>query len=701
MTLDEGYTEADITSRPGPLSDGVGDGVGDGGGDGVGASAARFEWLELPDPDARTKAAPVHRDIDAALGKRCPDCGWLDEETATTCFRCGHRYNVNQQMSARFAGLGVTLPPRVIEAPQNLETFFRIHGRIRPPEPLEVYTLRLQAEALRLSRGFDQLICLDELAVEHYEHQIEAALRALRDMRGRALLADEVGLGKTIEAGIIMKELITRGLVRTVLVLTPASLTEQWREELSIKFHEEFTVMERPPQWESVREAEEGRWITSLDRAKLQEHSEAVLARDFDLLIVDEAHKLKNRSTQAWQFVNRIRKRYVLMLTATPVQNDLMELYSLITILSPGQLGTVRAFRRHFLAQSDPRSPRNPATLRRLLNDVMIRNRRSKVDIVFPKRRAAVVHLTLSDREWQLYADVTDYIRRRFRDSDSSKSLRLTLVTLQRELSSSPQAVAATLRKMEKDAAHGASVRAELLRFAEMAESIPVARKLQAVEEILQRYPGKFLIFTEFRQTLESILAHLQRLGIPAVGFHGGMNIEEKEAAVAAFRGTQTPGSRAGRKQANSEGVRVMVSTESGAEGRNLQFCHQLINYDLPWNPMRVEQRIGRLHRLGQANDVAIFNLSCSETIEAYIIELLARKIRLFELVIGELDLILGTLEGDKSFEELLREAWQAASSESDLRARLAAMGDLLAGARDRYDAVRDVARSIDDALAL
>ncbi|MEZ4615859.1 MAG: DEAD/DEAH box helicase [Caldilineaceae bacterium] len=267
---------------------------------------------------------------------------------------------------------------------------------------------------MRLSRGFDQLVCLDEISVEHYEHQIETALTALRDM-GRALLADEVGLGKTIEAGIIMKELVLRGLVRSVLVLTPASLTEQWREELENKFHESFTVMESPSEWHAVQEAEDGRWITSIDRAKRQQQSDALLAREYDLLVIDEAHKLKNRSTLAWQFVNQIRKRYVLLLTATPIQNDLMELYSLITILAPGQLGTVRAFRRHFLEQADARQPKNTKSLRRLLNDVMIRNRRSKVDIQFPRRQAAIYHLTLSDPEWQLYADVTDYIRRRFR----------------------------------------------------------------------------------------------------------------------------------------------------------------------------------------------------------------------------------------------------------------------------------------------
>jgi len=652
-------------------------------------STERFEWLEIPEEPTKRKQT-TDSASETVMGKRCPACNWLDEETATTCFRCGHRYNVDHNMAGQIANLGVTLPPRVIETPQSLENFFRTHGRIRPPEPLPIYQLRLQAEALRLSRGFDQLICLDEITVEHYEHQIDTALTALRDMRGRALLADEVGLGKTIEAGIITKELVLRGLVRSILVLTPASLTEQWREELENKFHERFTVMETPSDWRAVRDHDDGRWITSLDRAKRKHQSAEILEREYDLLIIDEAHKLKNRSTLAWQFVNRIRKRYVLLLTATPIQNDLMELYSLITILAPGQLGTVRAFRRHFLEQADARQPKNTRSLRRLLNDVMIRNRRSKVDIQFPKRQAAIYHLALSEPEWQLYADVTDYIRRRFRDVDSDKYLRLTLVILQRELSSSPQAVASTLRKMVQDRGHGDKARAELQRFLDLAESIPIGRKLHAVKEILEKFPGKFLIFTEYRQTLDTIVNQLAAWGIRAIGFHGGMNIDQKEAAVAAFRGDDP-----------DHEVRVMVSTESGAEGRNLQFCHQLINYDLPWNPMRVEQRIGRLHRLGQEYDVTIFNLSCNETIEAHVIELLARKIRMFELVIGELDLILGNLDGNKSFEDLLREAWVASSSETDLEERIDALGDVLITARRSYEQVRESNQLIDESLDL
>lgn len=650
-------------------------------------SQERFEWLEIPD-EVSQAAVGDDRAPSTVMGKRCPDCNWLDEEEATTCFRCGYRYNVDHEMAEKIAHFGVKLPPRVIETPQNLTNFFRTHGRIRPPEPLELYQLRLQAEKLNLSSGFDKLICLDSINVEHYDHQIDAVNQALNDMRGRALLADEVGLGKTIEAGIIMKELIQRGLVRSVLVLTPASLTEQWREELEDKFNEQFTVVNAPKEWRDIEKEEYGRWITSIDRAKRDAQSQAILARDYDLLIIDEAHKLKNRSTLAWKFVNQIRKRYVLMLTATPVQNDLLELYSLITILSPGQLGTVRAFRRHFLDQADKRQPKNAKSLRRLLNDVMIRNRRSKVDVQFPKRQAAIYHLTLSEAEFKLYQDVTDYIRKRFRNAQGNKHLRLTLTILQRELSSSPQAVAATLRKMVDDRQYSDDARAELRDFLQLADSIPIGRKLVAVQEILDKFPGKFLIFTEYRQTLETIVNQLSEWGISAVGFHGGMNIDQKEAAVARFRQSE-----------KKDGVRVMVSTESGAEGRNLQFCHQLINYDLPWNPMRVEQRIGRLHRLGQVNDVTIFNLSCNETIEAHVIELLARKIRMFELVIGELDLILGNIDGAKSFEELLRKAWESSQSDQELSERIEGIGQILENARSDYEHVRESNQMLDEAL--
>lgn len=628
----------------------------------------RFEWLEIP---AEVQAPKKRRSTadDVVLGKRCPACGWLDEETALECFRCGHRYNRQTQLVSAIEALGVQLRPRVIEGHRDMARFLRQ----QEPAGLDLFHLRLRAEMLHLSRGFDELICLEDIAVDHYDHQLDTARRALRDMRGRALLADEVGLGKTIEAGIIMKELIERGLAQTILVLTPASLTEQWREELESKFRESFTVLDAAADWTAVTGASAGRWIVSLDTAKQANRAEHLLERDYDLLIVDEAHKLKNRSTVAWRFVNQIRKRYVLMLTATPVQNDLTELYSLVTILSPGHLGTVRGFRRQYFDQSDGRQPRNAPALRRLLNDVMIRNQRSKVTVHLPARRAAVYHLNLSEPELDLYRQVTQYIRDEFEQEGNSKHLRLVLLTLQRELCSSPQAVAGTLQKLVADTQYPEATRRRLAAFLALAQSIGESRKLSAVREILERFPGKFLIFTEYRHTLEQIVSQLRAWDIATVAFHGGMNVFQKEDAVRAF----------------AKDARVLVSTESGAEGRNLQFCHQLINYDLPWNPMRVEQRIGRLHRLGQRHEVSIFNLSSNETVESHILDLLAYKIRMFELVIGELDLILGTLDARKSFEDLVREAWQGSRSENDLATRMGAIGSAIDRARREFDHIR------------
>jgi SNF2 family DNA or RNA helicase len=629
----------------------------------------RFEWLEIP---AETQAPKKRRSTadDVVLGKRCPACGWLDEETALECFRCGHRYNRQTQLVSAIEALGVQLPPRLIEGHKELARFLRQ----QEPASLDLFHLRVRAETLRLSRGFDELICLEDIAVDHYDHQLDTARRALRDMRGRALLADEVGLGKTIEAGIIMKELIERGLAQTILVLTPASLTEQWREELENKFREPFTILDAAADWRGVAGATAGRWIVSLDTAKQTNRAAVLLERDYDLLIVDEAHKLKNRSTVAWRFVNQIRKRYVLMLTATPVQNDLTELYSLVTILSPGHLGTVRGFRRQYFDQRDGRQPRNAPALRRLLNDVMIRNQRSKVTVRLPPRRAAVYHLNLSEPELELYRQVTQYIREEFQQEAGSKHLRLVLLTLQRELCSSPQAVVGTLEKLVSDAQYPEATRRRLTAFLALAQTIGESRKLNAVREILDRFPGKFLIFTEYRHTLEQIVSQLRAWNIAAAPFHGGMNVFQKEDAVRAFE----------------KETRVLVSTESGAEGRNLQFCHQLINYDLPWNPMRVEQRIGRLHRLGQKHEVSIFNLSSNETVESHILDLLAYKIRMFELVIGELDLILGTLDAHKSFEDLVREAWQGSRSEDDLAARMGAIGSAIERARREFTAIRE-----------
>jgi SNF2 family DNA or RNA helicase len=604
----------------------------------------RFEWLEIPDDDE----AP------AALAGAPEGLGFGALE-------------LNRRVSASPAAqalveMGVVLPERRVELLPA--------GSHWAAESFALYKLRLAGERLRLASGFDRLLCLDEVRVQHLEHQHAAALKVLRDMRGRAILADEVGLGKTIEAGIVLKELLLRGLAHRVLILVPASLTVQWQQELEEKFGEPFTVVKEPGDWAGSR------LVASLDMAKHPRHAAHALSHAYDLLIVDEAHKLKRSTTQAYQFVNQITKRYVLLLTATPVQNDLIELYNLVNILQPGQLGTVRAFKDRYMDAGDPRTPKNEGRLRDLLGEVMIRHRRSTIGLRLPPRRAGVYHLNLPPEERYLYDGLTAYIREEFVQNPEKKHLRLVLATLQRELCSSPQAVAGTLRKLIADPHHDDYGRERLRGFLEAAERIGVSRKTRAVAELLESFANEqVLIFTEFRPTLQHLVAYLEDLGHEVVSFHGGLSAAEKERAVERFRA----------------GARVLVSTESGAEGRNLQFCHTLINYDLPWNPMRVEQRIGRLHRLGQTRPVKIFNLSSNDTVESYLVELLAHKIRLFELVVGELDLILGEIDAKKSFEELLFEAWRLARSDRELESELDVLGDRLVAARSAYVEVKAV----------
>ncbi len=630
----------------------------------------RFEWLEIPleeapfRPAAFPAAPPTH-----------PTRGILDPAALGTFGLTSHPGTPTEEFQVRGGPLGtpndnLALPPRIDVVPV---------AALWPLEPGSLFHLRRQAEAFRLASGFDRLVCLDACRIDHHPHQHDAALRALRDMRGRALLADEVGLGKTIEAGLVMKELFVRGLAHRALVLAPASLTGQWREELEAKFGEPFVVVKKPEDWN------EPRLIASLDLAKQPRHAAIALAQAYDLVVIDEAHKLKRRTTQAHQFVGRLNKRYMLLLTATPVQNDLSELYALVNLLAEGQLGTPRHFESTYMDGRDPRLPVNETALRERLAEVMIRHRRSTVGIKLPPRRAAIYHLTLPDDERALYDGLTDFIHDELDAHPDQLHLRLTLAVLQRGLTSSPAAVARTLGKLIASPELAPDARSRLAGFEAMASAIPVGRKVQAVGELLARFPGEqLLVYTEFRRSQEAIAAHLAALGHEVVVFHGSLDAAARAAAVEAFRG----------------GARVMVSTESGAEGLNLQFCHMLANFDLPWNPMRVEQRIGRLHRLGQTRPVTILNLAFEDTIEGHLVELLARKIRLFELVVGELDLILGEMGEKRSFEDLVAQAWRTQRSGRGLAAAFEGIGQELDAARGRYADVRRASDALGALLA-
>jgi len=537
------------------------------------------------------------------------------------------------------------------------------------------WRLNIDAQALSLKSGFDELLCLPLVrGLRKYDFQIKTALKVLRELRGRAILGDEVGLGKTIEAGLIMKELMIRGLVKKVLILVPASLTEQWRDEMQEKFGVSFEVTDEVEDW-----ARHDRLICSLDTAKRPQHSANVEALTYDLVIVDEAHKLKNRATLNWRYVNGIRRKYILLLTATPVQNDLEELFNLVTLLKPGQLGTWSSFKKRFILAGDKRMPNDVTDLRELLFEVMIRNRRGTV-ITLPPRKAHLAKIVLSPGERKLYEEVTAFIRSRYPHLDRKQASinRLALMILQKEVGSSSFAAASTLSRLSESEQFTFEEREQLARLKDIAYRVTSHEKGAKLLEFLNKFEDKVVTFTQYLPTLRYLDELLIREGISHVTFHGGMDPWTKEQSIRAFKADK----------------RVLLSTEAGGEGRNLQFANKLVNYDLPWNPLRLEQRIGRIHRVGQEKEVHVVSFWTDDTIDEYILELLDKKINMFELVVGELDLILGNVGDKRSFEEILMDIWTM-ESEAERRRELEKLGTELIEAKKKYTDVQAYQQSL------
>src|SRR2546423_1209058 len=547
-----------------------------------------------------------------------------------------------------------------------------------PSAPRAWYELRREAEHVALVPGFDRLITLGGHAIKELPHQIDVAQRVLRQMGGRAILADEVGLGKTIEASIIYKELAIRGLARRTLILTPASLVGQWQGELAEKFFERFETPTDPEDWHRVAST---RAIVSHDRARSRRHAEEILRHHWDLVIVDEAHKIKSHRGATYQFIEKIERDFILLLTATPLQNDLRELYNLITLLRPGQLGTWEEFRAAHLVSGDHRQPRDPEALRALTHEVMIRTRRSSValDLDLPPRRPRHPEVKLTHAEADLYQRTTDFLRRLYREgfikpaepeepedgaprrrSTKQGILQLAVIHLRQRLCSSARALAESLAHLAESERISPEYRAIAKQLARRAEGIKTHAKLDVLTQLLKDTPDRLVVFSDHRPTIQLIEERVKKLGRQPVVYWGAHSTAERDKRIRAFHEDQRS---------------VLIATRAGSEGRNLQFCNVLVNYDLPWNPMVVEQRIGRLHRIGQKREVHIVNLAAAGTIESYILRLLDQKIKLFELVVGELDLILGEFGGAQQFEGRLAKEWLAAESEADFARRVETIG--------------------------
>jgi len=515
---------------------------------------------------------------------------------------------------------------------------------------LERYELTLEGYRIRFKESFDNLICLNNLQdVRSFWYQEETARKVLKSFRGRALLSDEVGLGKTIEALIVFKEYIQRGMVKSALILTPTPLVSQWQGELKTKFGLDIPSTDDP----DYRIKGESFWkepfaLASINLAKSKNNFPVVTEREYDMVIVDEAHHLKNRNTLNWKLVNALKKRFLLLLTATPVENNLMELYNLVTLLKPGQLKTASAFRKEFMTRGDPTDPQNRSKLKELLGQVMIRNTRALARLDIPPRFAQTIKLDSDKYEKELYERISALVQN-INKTDGTGH-KLLLKNLLEEAGSSPRAVSLTLSRVLAKKDLLLEQEKEIRAINNLCRSLDHTSKNKLLLKLIRSSPGKKIIFVKYLGTMDHISDFLSWKGISHALFHGSMNNFKKDEQIKSFR----------------EDKEILVTTEIGGEGRNLQFCHQMINYDLPWNPMKIEQRIGRIHRIGQEKEVMIYNLCAAGSVEDYILEVLDKKINMFEMVIGEIDMIMGRVKDEREFSEMVYDIWVNSSSEKE-----------------------------------
>ncbi|HEX8107120.1 MAG TPA: DEAD/DEAH box helicase, partial [Kofleriaceae bacterium] len=267
----------------------------------------------------------------------------------------------------------------------------------------------LHAHRLAGAESFAELLSMARMVgVERHGYQIETVHRVLRTLRGRALLSDEVGLGKTIEALMVLLEYRVRGMANRVLVLAPPALVPQWVGELAAKagIAARTTEREGDAVWRG-----DGVVVASLATARMQRNAAAVQAEPWDLVIVDEAHRVKRRGSSSWKLVDGLRSRFLLLLTATPIETELEELYQLVTLLKPGQFATPAAFRRRFVDPASPTSPKNREALRELLGEVMVRNTRASCGLKLPPRYVSTVVVEPDDAERALYAAAMAAVR--------------------------------------------------------------------------------------------------------------------------------------------------------------------------------------------------------------------------------------------------------------------------------------------------
>jgi SNF2 family DNA or RNA helicase len=367
-----------------------------------------------------------------------------------------------------------------------------------------------------------------------------------------------------------------------------------------------------------------------------------------------------------------------LLLSATPVQNNLLELYNLLTLLQPGIFKTQKEFRSIYMVPGRPREPANRERLRDLMRGAMVRNTRALAALRMPRRHASTLRAIPDPMEAACYEELSALVREVAAiDSRSAAGVpggevrphRLSLQHLLAAAGSSPAASAVGIARMAARFPGDARWAGLLDR----TRAITAGAKEAALLRLLAQNPSeKKLVFVHHRDSMTHLAERLGRQKTPFAMFSGDMSGPQKDAAVATFR----------------ESVPLLLCTETGGEGRNLQFCNTLINFDIPWNPMAIEQRIGRIDRIGQTREVFVFNLVTSGTIEDVVLRILDEKINMFELVVGEVGAILGEIDEQQEFSTLVLDAWLHGTEQARAGAFAQIESRLLAARRD-YEEVK------------
>ncbi len=517
--------------------------------------------------------------------------------------------------------------------------------------------------------------------IELYDHQIYAAIKVKNECGGSAILADEVGLGKTIEAGIILKEFLISGLAKSVLILVPPSLMYQWQDELQSKFDLNFVKQRDDPRFKDVLSHE--LLIMSHDSATVPTQKNLLKKRDWDMVIVDEAHSMKNAETHKHQLLKELPRKFTLFLTATPIENNLRELYNLTELLKPGTFGTLSEFRNRYTEGSQMRSLNLffKDELQQILSKIIIRTTRQQVKkyIKFTDRIPHTKILKPTDDERELYDKITKIIQEKYGEGYPV----LYLMIIQRMISSSNDATKRALEIMKKSEYVDETEYSELMKIANRIEIDTKA--IELLDIVRQQKNAKFLIFVEWRSTQDYLAELLTKSGYSVTLFNGDMNLAERDESRERFRGE----------------IQIMISTSAGGYGMNFQFCSNVVNYDLPWNPMKIEQRVGRVHRIGQKNDVNIYNVAYEKTIDAYILTLLYTKIQLFKMALGHLDLLFADITDEKAETGFFKE-YISSKDEKEAEKKFSAIGENWKNRKENLsDAVEEFNRGVFDNFSL